>query len=92
MKESENSSHKNILLLLLLLLLLLFDRIFFDEKRSRELLWKVFVFSFSSDQRISGLRSDPAIVVMVAGHLDIPIVSPVGAPRVLDQPVILVIL
>ena len=44
------------------------------------------------DDRVGGLRGDTALVSVVAAHLDVAALTPAGAPRVLDEPVVLSVL
>jgi len=45
--------------------------------------------SLGSDEWVGGAGGDPALVVLVPGHPDVSLVSPVLGPGVLDQPVVL---
>lgn len=40
------------------------------------------------DERVAGLGGNTALVVLVPGHLDVTVDTPVGAPGVLDEPVV----
>merc|ERR1719305_750327 len=44
------------------------------------------------DDGVAGLGGDTAGVLLVPGHLDVALLSPGGAPAVLHQPVVLVLL
>ena len=44
------------------------------------------------DDRIAGLGSDATGVLLIPRHLDVSLLSPGGAPAVLNQPVVLVLL
>ena len=44
------------------------------------------------DDRVAGLGGNAAGVLLVSGHLDVSLLSPGGAPAVLHQPVVLVLL
>ncbi len=57
----------------------------------------LFLFEFacsasnSLNERIGSSRGDAAHVALVPGHLDVAVVTPLGSPRVLDQPVVLTV-
>lgn len=44
------------------------------------------------NQRVTGGGGDAAVIVSVASHLDVALVSPGGTPRVLHQPIVLTVL